>query len=159
MTGKAIFGIIRDETGISMTSDNLNALGWTGEELTQAMRILGSLPPAKPQKIITEPMETCACGKKVPVASLEEINTGVFKIIGDVCKGCKSGQQLDREYARVVCCRCKRVITRIKPARDKTGFTFVAGKTYHLSECGLCNPDIQRCPIIEKVLWDRKRKS
>ena len=104
-------------------------------------------------------METSACGKKVPIASLEEINTGVFRIIGDVCKGCQSGKQLDKEYARVVCCRCKRVITRIKPARDKTGFTFVAGKTYHLSECGLCNPDIQRCPIIEKVMWDRKRKS
>lgn len=134
--------------------------GWKGEELEKAIRILGDMPP--PKKFtpkILPPTETCACGKKVPIADLEEVNTGVFKIIGDVCKGCKAGHEIDSKYARVVCCRCKRVITRIRPATDKTGFTFIAGRTYHLAECSLCNPEIQRCPIIEKVMWDRAHKN
>lgn len=133
--------------------------GWTGEELETAIRVLGSLPPPKKaEPKILPPEEVCACGKKVPIVNLEELDTGVFKIIGDVCKGCKAGHELDSKYARVVCCRCKRVVLRINPATDKTGFTFIAGKTYHLSECSLCNPDIERCPIIEKVIWDRSHK-
>lgn len=131
-------------------------MGWNGEDVEKAIKILGSLPPPKQDKpVILKPTETCACGKTVPITSLEEINTGVFKIIGDVCKGCKDGKRLDAQLARVVCSRCKRVITRIKPAKDKTGFVFQAGRTYHLAECALCNPKIERCPIIEKVIWNR----
>lgn len=141
-----------------MENVELHNTGWTGEDFTKALKILGSLPPVQRQPLIVEPQETCACGKKVPLASLEELDTGVFKIIGDVCKGCKDGKRIDSELARVVCCQCKRVLTRIKPATDKTGFKFVAGRTYHVSECALCTPGIVRCPIIEKVMWDRRNK-
>lgn len=148
-------GVIHKD-GIQHCAD----MGWSGEDLEKAIKILGSLPPPKQEKVVVlDPVETCACGKKVPITSLEELNTGVFKIIGDVCKGCKDGKRLDRELARVVCSRCKRVITRIKPATDHTGFTFQAGKTYHLAECALCNPKIEQCPIIEKVIWNRTHKT
>lgn len=130
----------------------------TEEKLNKMISILAALPPMKKQKLIVEPTETCACGKKIPITALEELDTGVFKTLNDVCKGCKEGHKIDRELARVVCAQCKRVITRIKPAVDKTGFEFKAGKTYHVSECSMCNPEIQRCPIIEKVLWDKKHK-
>lgn len=130
----------------------------TEEKLNKMINVLSSLPPVKPQKLITEPKETCACGKHVHITDLEELDTGVFKTLNDVCKGCKEGHKIDRELARVVCAQCKRVLVRIKPNKDKTGFEFKAGRTYHVSECNLCNPDIQRCPIIEKVLWDKKHK-
>lgn len=128
------------------------------EKMNKMINVLASLPPVKPQKLITEPKETCACGKHVHITALEELDTGVFKTLNDICKNCPDGRKIDRELARVVCAQCKRVITRIKPAVDKTGFEFKAGKTYHVSECSMCNQEIQRCPIIEKVLWDKKHK-
>ena len=133
--------------------------GWSEEKIRQAIRTLAELPPpAQEEPKILSPEEVCACGKKVPLIDLEEMNTGVFKSVGDICKGCKDGHRLDQLHAKIVCARCKRVIGRVKPATDKTGFTFRAGKTYHLAQCGLCEPGIERCPIIEKILWDRNHK-
>lgn len=140
-----------------MTSDE--TFGWTEERINKAIQALAELPPLPKQEVkILPPEETCACGKVVPVSQLEMLDTGVFRTIGDVCKGCKHGHDLDKTTAKIVCARCKRVIVRVTPSRDKTGFEFKAGKSYHLSECKLCTPEIERCPIIEKVIWDRKHK-
>lgn len=153
MTGNRIAVIIN----LSMRSTE--TFGWTEEKIQQAIATLASLPPpAQPEVKILEPEEVCACGKKVPIVSLEELDTGVFKTIGDVCKGCAAGHKLDREHAKIICARCKRVICRITPATDKTGFSFKAGKVYHLVRCGLCEPGVEQCQIIEKVLWDRSHK-
>lgn len=127
----------------------------TEEKLNKMIGVLASMPPVDPQPIIDTPMEKCVCGKMVPVASLESLDTGVFKTLNDVCIGCPDGKKIDKELARVVCARCKRILIRLKPATDATGFKFEAGRTYHVSECSLCNPNIQRCPIIEKVLWNK----
>ena len=107
----------------------------TGEKLHEMVNILASLPPPEKQEILTDTRETCACGKKVHVAELEELDTGVFKTYNDVCKNCPEGKKLDKETSRVVCAICKRVICRIKPATDKTGFTFVPGKTCRTFVC------------------------
>ena len=133
--------------------------GLTEEKINRMVGVLASLPPLKPQPLIHKPQERCVCGKLVPITTLEELDTGVFKTLNDVCKGCTEGKKIDRGLARIVCARCKRVLLRIKPATDKTGFEFKAGKTYHVSECSLCNPDISECPIIEKVLWDKWHKN
>ena len=130
--------------------------GWTGEDFVKAIRILEAMPVEKPKPLIKDPVETCVCGKSVPVASLEELDTGVFKCLNDVCKGCVEGHKIDKKMARLVCCNCKRVIVRIKPATDKTGFKFIAGKTYHTPTCALCTEGTVRCPIIEKVMWNKK---
>lgn len=130
----------------------------SGERIQEMVNVLASLPPLKPQPIIQDVMETCACGKKVPFSSLEPLDTGAFKTLNDVCIGCKEGHKVDSETARVVCAGCKRVICRIKPCKDKTGFRFVPGKSYHLSSCAMCEPGKEKYPIIEKVLWDRKNK-
>jgi len=130
----------------------------TGEKMHEMVNILASLPPPEKQEILTDTRETCACGKKVHVADLEELDTGVFKTYNDVCKNCPEGKKLDKETARVVCAMCKRVICRIKPVKDKTGFTFYPNKTYHLASCALCAPGKIKYPIVEKVLWDRKNK-
>lgn len=130
----------------------------TGEKMQEMVNVLASLPPPEKQPIIEDLRETCACGKRVHIADLEELNTGVFKTYNDICKNCPTGHKLDKELARVVCASCKRVICRIKPAKDKTGFKFIAGRTYHLATCALCAPGKERYPIIEKVLWDRANK-
>lgn len=138
---------------------NQETFGWTEEKINQAISVLASLPPpAQQNPKIFEPEEVCACGKKVPIFKLEEIDTGVFKTIGDVCKGCKEGHQLDKMHAKLICATCKRIIGRLEPAVDKTGFRFKAGKTYHLANCGFCDPNNKKFPIIEKVIWDRTHK-
>lgn len=129
----------------------------SGDKVDKMIAVLASLPPLKPQPVINDFKETCACGKKVNITSLEELDTGVFKTLNDICKNCPEGHKIDKELARVVCAACKRVITRIKPAKDKTGFRFLPGKTYHLSNCAFCNPGENKYQIIEKVLWDRSR--
>lgn len=140
-----------------ISATTMSDINITEEKLNKMIGILASMPPVVPQPIIETPKEKCACGKMVHVNSLEALDTGVFKTLNDVCVGCKDGKKIDKELARVVCARCKRVIIRLKPAKDVTGFTFEAGRTYHVSECSLCNPSIQRCPIIEKVLWNKRR--
>lgn len=126
----------------------------TGETVDKLLQVLASLPPLQKQPIVNDLTETCACGKQVSVTALEELDTGVFKTLNDVCKDCPTGKKLDKEMARLVCAGCKRVITRIKPATDKTGFKFLPGKTYHLSNCAFCNPGLGKYQIVEKVLWD-----
>lgn len=133
-----------------------NKFNLSGEMIHEMLHAMASLPPAKPIVPNLEFKETCACGKKVPVTKLMQLNTGVIIMPNDVCKGCKEGMKLDKEMARVVCIKCKRVIGRIKPTVDKQGFEFKAGKTYHMESCGHCDPDRGKYMIIEKHLHSRK---
>ncbi len=132
-----------------------NKFNLTGEDIDAALKAMASLPPVKKVTPKMEFTETCACGKSVPVTNLMQLNTGVVVMPNNVCKGCKEGQKLDKETARVVCLKCKRVICRIKPAKDKQGFEFKAGKTYHMESCGFCNPDKQNHMLVEKYIHSR----
>lgn len=126
------------------------------EKMEELMRLMDALPPTKPPKVIPpNQLLECACGHKVHISSFDTINTGVFTCLNNVCRHCKTGQQMDREYARLVCVKCKKVLLRVKPAKDKTGFSFVGGRTYHITSCPECHPEIENPIIIEKATWDR----
>lgn len=132
----------------------------TQQDVTEMVQLLSTLPPAKPlPPVDNTPKETCVCGHTKLVTDLEMLNTGAFLMPNDICKGCKKGKEIDKAAARIVCARCKKVVMRLKPATDKTGFTFLPGKTYHLTECKLCNPSIDSANIVEKTLWDRARNN
>lgn len=133
-----------------------NKFNLPGETIDAMLKAMASLPPVKADLPTLEFKETCACGKKVPVTDLMQLNTGVIVMPNDVCKGCKEGMKMDKEMARVVCIKCKRVIGRIKPTVDKQGFEFKAGKTYHMESCGHCDPDRGKYMIIEKYIHSRK---
>lgn len=121
-----------------------------------------TIPAPKEKPVVEEdPTETCICGKKVLASPdvLHSLNTGVFNILNDVCKGCEAGEKLDRENARIVCMRCKRVMLRMTPHVDPvTKFEFKAGKTYHLEGCALCDPDPngKEYKIVEVLMWKHK---
>lgn len=135
-----------------------NKFNLSGVDIDAMVAALATLPPSTAKPVTLEFRETCACGKKVPVDKLEMLNTGVFIMPNDVCKGCKAGHKEDAEKARLVCVCCKRVIMRIPPCTDKSGFTFLPGRTYFLEHCGNCNKTTERHRIIEKVAWNNDHK-
>ena len=121
-----------------------------------AVSAFASLNKGGEGKLTIDEKVTCACGNKVRLTDLTVINTGVFQAINTVCMGCVKGAIEDSKLARLVCSKCRTVIGRVKPSKDKTGFRLEAGKSYHLSGCDACCPGETEFKLLEKVLWDRK---
>lgn len=129
------------------------------EFLKEATKLFAKLPPSKDKPIQKPTKQQCLCGKQVDITVLEQLNTGVFITCNDVCKGCKEGHEADKRFARFVCAKCRRVLMRVRPGTDKTGFKLEAGKSYHLAKCpacaGLQDKTDKGFPLIEKVVWNR----
>lgn len=127
--------------------------------LKEATKLFAKLPPPKNKPLEIPKKQQCVCGKMVDYSVLEQLNTGVFVTLSDVCKGCKEGHDVDKRSARFVCAKCKRVLMRVRPGTDKTGFRLEAGKTYHLAKCPGCASALDKTdkgfPLIEKVVWNR----
>lgn len=126
---------------------------------------LEQLPPApKLPKLDTTVKETCICGKVVPISQLKSFYSGAVQCIGDVCKGCEKGEKQDKQFCKLICAKCKRVICRVTPGVDPTdGFEFKAGACLHTAGCGYCSSTVkdgeqEPFPIIEKRLWRKVRK-
>lgn len=107
---------------------------------------------------------TCACGKVITAVkpeTFEYVDDGVMKFENNVCRGCKEGKNVDSKHARFVCVKCRKAWMRVAPGTDKTGFKFIAGKTYHTSGCPYCLQDAQEgttvaVKVLEKVIHNRK---
>jgi hypothetical protein len=131
-----------------------------GKLLKTYAKIAQSLPPP-PEMPLLEPEDFCACNKVVPVAKFVKLNTGVRVILNNVCKDCPNGKKLDKETARVVCCKCKRVVARLQPGVDPMdGFIIKPNTSLHVLECPNCDGlgKGKECEIIEKVIWQKKNK-
>lgn len=126
--------------------------------LQKYAEIAHTLPPPPKLKLL-EPDDYCVCGKVVPIAKFPKLNTGVRIILNNVCPDCPNGKKLDKETARVVCCKCRRVVARLEPSVDPIdGFVIKAGMSLHIMECPNCdgaNKD-KECEIIEKIIWQKK---
>lgn len=126
--------------------------------LREAAKIFTMLPPPKNPNLLKPKKEQCLCGKLVDITEFEMLNTGLFTTHSNVCKGCKQGHEADKKHARVVCTKCKRVFTHLKPSVDKTGFKIEAGRSYHMLGCPQCQElgsKKDKFPLIEKVVWNR----
>jgi hypothetical protein len=124
--------------------------------------ILHKLPP--PPKFgmqdawsVDAQFTTCICNKRKLLTQMEIINSGVFHVVSNVCKDCRSGLKHDREMSRIVCCTCKSVVSRLSPGRDLDGFVFAANASYHVDKCGVCTPGLSESPIIEKLIYQRDK--
>jgi hypothetical protein len=133
------------------------------DELETALKkyaeIAHTLPT--PPTNLMEPEDYCACGKVVPITKFDKLNTGVKVIYNNVCNDCPNGKKLDKETARVVCCKCKRVVARLQPGTDEIdGFVIKPGMSLHLMHCSNCDGskagDNKEYQIIEKIIWQRK---
>lgn len=121
------------------------------------VKALAALPPPPKAMFKDEINYTwCACNKRVPITMLGVLNSGVISYVNNVCPGCPSQKPKDiAKLATLVCVTCKRVVARMEPLVDKTGFAFKANSIYHIDGCPVCRPGLPQSPIIEKLLHDR----
>ncbi len=128
--------------------------------LSEAATVLTQLERKRPAARILASIseqEDCACGRKGTVSRFRTLDTGVAQILNNVCEGCADGEKMDRELARIVCWGCKKVVMRLAPHRDRDGFNFVAGATYHTNACPVCSPGIDTSVIAEKMVWSKRQ--
>lgn len=127
------------------------------DNLKKELELLAKLGPPKvyvpPQ--FDDGQTQCICGQWKPNAELEEVDSGIVMALSNVCRSCVEGRKLDRETARIVCVGCRRVVARVAPCKDTTGFRFEANRCYHIQSCPVCNSDVKESHILEKVLHDR----
>lgn len=95
----------------------------------------------------------CACGKIKPVVELTKRSSGVVTFVDNVCAGCEMHSQ---GLATIICVKCRRVLGRVKPLKDKLGFEFKAGRVYHVEYCPKCVPGTKKAVLIEMILFYRK---
>lgn len=113
-------------------------------------------PPVTPKFDALDKLEECGCGKLKAIRNFSVKDSGVVRYLDNICEGCPRRAELE-EQVTIICAQCKKVAGRMDPAKDPTGFEFKAGKTYHTHQCPFCNPGLTKFPIIEKLLYDRKR--
>lgn len=118
---------------------------------------LGKIPPPKPPVFdALDRLEQCGCGKMKAIRNFSVKDSGVVKYLDNICHECPHTADLEQQ-AVIICAQCKKVAGRMEPVKDPTGFEFKSGKTYHTDQCPFCNPSLTKFPIIEKLLYDRKR--
>lgn len=129
-------------------------------------KALDKLPPIDKSGLDINVEGICLCGKKVIMSpdGMEVVDTGLFKTVNHVCKGCRQGQEIDRTHARLVCARCHRVLAHPEPMKDpKNGFAMLAGRCYHTDGCAICRPPKEgsqgQYPIIEALVHMKRQRN
>lgn len=129
-------------------------------------KALAKLPSLEKSGLSIDVEGVCLCGKKVLMSpdGMEVVDTGLFKAINHVCKGCRKGREIDRTHARLVCARCRRVLAHPEPMRDpRNGFSMEAGRCYHTDGCAICRPPEGggqgQYPIIEALVYMKRRRN
>lgn len=97
----------------------------------------------------------CACNKRVSVLQMKlRMSPAGAPYVDNVCDGCEKTYQ---DTCKIICPACKRVRVRMTPTKDKIGFAFEKGRTYHFDGCPACTGKLES-PVIEKLLYDRHVK-
>ena len=100
-------------------------------------------------------MQQCACKKLKPVTQFPIYHTGQMRALNTVCKGC---EKQFANFARIVCRNCKTPVLFVQAHRDKEGFEFAAGRTYHVTCCPGCNNQAKMVVPVEKIVFDYRRR-
>lgn len=96
----------------------------------------------------------CACKKECPLTNFPIYNTGYVMAIDNVCPPCRKDFA---KMARIVCQNCKLPVMWVSPHKDKNGFEFIARRTYHVTACPTCFPNIRAAIPVEKIYFDFKK--
>lgn len=97
----------------------------------------------------------CACGKKfIPVSEIKFHNTKFMKGVTDsLCDECLP---MVKNFAIVVCIKCRSVVARMAPTHFRTGFVVRAGEYYHTNACPNCVKDVKSTILIEKYFYEKE---
>lgn len=115
------------------------------------------LPPPAAMRLVLNADDvnymTCLCGHRKHKGTMPQRHSGIVPFKDTVCRGCTKAA---RGTATIVCSRCREVIGKIPPGKDKDGFTFVRDSVYHVVNCPNCCPEIESTEIVERILWLRR---
>lgn len=121
-----------------------------------------------PQKIVLpeEKLSCMGCKKLFPAVGVRQnwiVQGRHLTYVDVVCDSCRPSL---KDKSVIVCAGCKEAVLRVDPHKDKDGFAFEKGKTYHLDKCPVCEkrrkglaaPVNVVSLIIEKHLWLKRIK-
>jgi hypothetical protein len=95
----------------------------------------------------------CACGAKfISLTDIVYHQTGIITASDTECRECLPGH---KNFALVICLKCKSVVAKMAPGKFKGGFEMVANGYYHISTCPNCHPGIKVSHVIEKYVYDK----
>ena len=95
----------------------------------------------------------CACGAKcIPLSDINYHQTGIITASDTECKECLP---FHKDFALIVCLKCKAVVAKMAPTKFPGGFELKENGCYHVSACPTCHPGIKVSHLIEKYLYDR----
>lgn len=135
--------------------DNQKANEW--------ISLLADLPPIAKLELYDNKLNCQSCRtiydkhKPLKLDQIPIINTGVIHATDKICKEC---QKLVADLCPVVCVKCKDVVSRMAPGKDKHGFETKKGKSYHIEFCPVCHPETfednpyYEMQLIEKTIYD-----
>jgi len=153
------------------------------KDLKEILRILTHLPMCStPLNLGDEPegkVRCAGCGKLIDVQETTAITSphtykfGSNTIVDTTCSDCRKNV---KDYSYVVCPHTQRVVARMEPHTDPTGFVFEKNKIYHVDtspnyekennpEFKIENKDdgseqiVLSAVIIEKMLYDKTNKN
>lgn len=129
-----------------------------------AFGVLGDAPA--PGKVVDNPRTQCFCGTLIDVASNSRkvfsgtpgsLNGYGVEYIETLCPTCRTDAMLN-EQCRGVCVKCKAIKVLIRPGKMSTGFEFIRGRHYHLTECPHCTPDCKASEVLEHAVFCKENK-
>jgi hypothetical protein len=124
------------------------------QQLAKYLELVDKLPSAPPPVLFPsdDPLRMlCLCGHFKMRSDMPVRSTGLVNFRDTVCKGCSNKDSAT--WSTLVCHRCKTVVGKVEPMRDKDGFVFARGRCYHTARCLACCPDLTQTEIVERVLW------
>ena len=133
---------------------------WADKQATALVRAVLTLPPAPTTTHVSpEIFDTkCLCGIKRTVLDFaQRVTPSGVSYRESVCIHCPRNTVLKQwsKLAVVVCVGCRKELIRLSPRKEKSGFEFKAGHTYHVLNCPLCKPGLDRSPFVEQTLYER----
>jgi hypothetical protein len=126
--------------------------------LGKLKEIVDQMPeaPKAPTPVIEADRVLCACGKKkIHISEVKRLRTSTGFVLDYICDEC---ERMVPNHSRIVCLRCRKVVSRMPPHKDPSGFVFEARKFYHVDACPDCQPGLTSSNLLEKQQFDAERR-
>lgn len=95
----------------------------------------------------------CLCGKLLTESEhTVRCHSGVVNFEECLCSDCRKEM---KDFVRVVCLKCRTLMSLLKPQRATTGFTFTPRSCVHVEKCQTCAPGLTSVPVLEHLRFCR----